>query len=521
MIQVNDTDVHDFRALIVRQLGLWFDDHRRDFLAEILRERTAANRSGTASGYLRWLGHNAAREEWLVLAELLTVTETYFMRGAEHFQAVVETVLPARLQQTDLPRRLRLLSAGCASGEEAYSLAIAIREHAGGLEGWPVEIIGVDINRGALAKARGGRYTAWSLRETPPEIRDMYFTIVQQEFVLDRRILAWAAFQERNLAEPNEDFWQRDTFDIVFCRNLLMYLAPEAAAALVARIQRTLSPGGVLFLGHAETLRGLSHAFHLRRSHGAFYYQLREEGESPVLVPVASTGAWDEARSPDRVVSVPAAASMSAAETPWMEAIGRASAKIATLAAETENPVPSPEVPLPVTTQAQQNGELDRVLDLHRQERFADALAHLQGLPATGRPDADMQLLQAALLVNCGRLAEAEALCLHLLGRDELNAGAHYVLALCREHAGALAAAEEHDEVAAYLDPAFAMPRFHLGRICRRRGRDSEALGHFEAALTLLVKEDSVRLLLFGGGFTRQALLQVCRGEIRGLGGAA
>src|SRR3972149_7700251 len=120
MIQVNDTDVHDFRALIVRQLGLWFDDHRRDFLAEIMRERTAANRSGTASDYLRWLGHNAAREEWLVLAELLTVTETYFMRGAEHFQAVVETVLPARLQRTDLPRRLRLLSAGFASGEAAH-----------------------------------------------------------------------------------------------------------------------------------------------------------------------------------------------------------------------------------------------------------------------------------------------------------------------------------------------------------------------------------------------------------------
>jgi len=160
---------------------------------------------------------------------------------------------------------------------------------------------------------------------------------------------------------------------------------------------------------------------------------------------------------------------------------------------------------------------INRVLDLHQQERFTEALAHLQGLASETGTDADLQVLQAMLLVNCGRLSEAEALCRPLLGSDELNAGVHFVAALCREHAGDPAAAEEHDAAAAYLDPSFAMPHFHLGRLCQRLGRASEALAHFEAALALLVKEDPVRLLLFGGGFSRETLVQACRAEIERL----
>lgn len=494
----------EFRSLVARRLGLWFDDHRQDFLADLLRERTVIS-GGDPAAYLQILAGPGSRDEWQTLACLLTVTETYFLRGGDHFRAFVETVLPECLQQQTTMRPLRLLSAGCASGEEAYSLAIFLREHSAALNGRPAEIIGVDINRHMLAKARAGRYSEWSLRETPLEIREKYFRNVRSEFVLDENIVAMASFHERNLAEPNDDLWQPGAFDAVFCRNVVMYFVPETAAALVARIQRALAPGGYLFLGHAETLRGLSQAFHLRRNHGTFYYQLRgDEREAPR----PAIAAAPTAETPPPLATVEPAAA-----TSWFEEIGRASARIATLAAAT----PPPPAPAGAAARAQRAGEINRVLDLHRQERFADALAHLQGLPAGVAPDADLQVLHAVLLVNCGRLAEAEALCRPLLGRDDLNAGAHYVAALCREHAGDLAAVEEHDAAAAYLDPSFAMPRFHLGLLCKRVGREPEALAHFDAALALLVKEDPVRLLLFGGGFSRETLVQACRGEIQRL----
>jgi chemotaxis protein methyltransferase CheR len=103
---------------------------------------------------------------------------------------------------------------------------------------------------------------------------------------------------------------------------------------------------------------------------------------------------------------------------------------------------------------------------------------------------------------------------------DELNAGAHYLLALCLEHEGNRPKATEHDQSAAYLDPAFAMPRLHLGLLAKRSGELDVAMRELERALILLAREDSSRILLFGGGFSRDALVELCRRELRTCGGA-
>jgi len=384
-------------------------------------------------------------------------------------------------------------------------MALLLRERAARFGEWPVEIYGVDINRDVLAKARAARYSAWSLRETSPQIREKYFRGTRSEFVLDKAIAGAVVFEERNLAEPLEEFWQGGRFDVVFCRNVLMYFQPEMAAGIVARIERSLAPGGFLFLGHAETLRGLSNAFHLRWQHETFFYQKREGGAGDgtawfgladqKIFPGAASGSGHEVAP-----SIPT----------WIEEIDRASARIAHLAESTSKPAAAANQLSAMLNDA----AINRVLDLQRQERFAEALTQLQELPSAATADADLQVLRAMLLVNCGRVAEAEALCLPLLGRDELNAGARYIAALCREYVGDLAAAEIHGAAAAYLDPTFAMARFHLGLICKRTGRPVEAQGYFETARALLLKEDPVRLLVFGGGFSRDALMQVCQGEI-------
>jgi chemotaxis protein methyltransferase CheR len=123
------------------------------------------------------------------------------------------------------------------------------------------------------------------------------------------------------------------------------------------------------------------------------------------------------------------------------------------------------------------------------------------------------------LQTHAGRLAEAEAACRDLLAQDELNAGAHYLLALCREGLGDRAGAVEHDQVAVYLDPGFAMPHLHLGILARRVGEKATARRELARALALLAGEDSARLLLFGAGFSREALGALCRAEIVGCGG--
>jgi chemotaxis protein methyltransferase CheR len=125
------------------------------------------------------------------------------------------------------------------------------------------------------------------------------------------------------------------------------------------------------------------------------------------------------------------------------------------------------------------------------------------------------------LLTNSGHLPEAERVCAQMLSADELHAGAHYLMALCRESAGDTGAAIEHGQAAAYLDATFAMPHLHLGLLARRAGDLPLARSELSRALGLLAREEAARILLFGGGFGREALAALCRSELRASGGVA
>src|SRR5205823_5390392 len=134
-------------------------------------------------------------------------------------------------------------------------------------------------------------------------------------------------------------------------------------------------------------------------------------------------------------------------------------------------------------------------------------------LPPEPKADPDAQLLLAALLTNRGDLSEAEKVCLRLLELDEMNAGAHYLMALCRDQGGDQQSAREHDQSAIYLDPVFAMPHLHLGLVAKRSGDAEIARQELSQAMALLQREDASRILLFGGGFSREALSEFCRTE--------
>ena len=158
-------------------------------------------------------------------------------------------------------------------------------------------------------------------------------------------------------------------------------------------------------------------------------------------------------------------------------------------------------------------------IQLLREERFAEALDLVGRLPAVSARDPAVLLLRAVLLTHSGRLADAERAGNEILTVDELNAGAHHLLALCREGAGDRQGAVDHDQIAVHLDPAFAMPRLHLGLMARRAGDGETARRELGQALLLLAREDTSRLLLFGGGFGRDALLALCRAELVASGG--
>ena len=147
-------------------------------------------------------------------------------------------------------------------------------------------------------------------------------------------------------------------------------------------------------------------------------------------------------------------------------------------------------------------------------EQFAEALALLESGPRAAREAEGMRLLRARMLTNLGRHAEAADECRLLLAVDDLNVGAHYLLGLCREQAGELAEAAEQMRTASYLDPGFPMAHLHRGLLARRRGDREAAAESFRLALNAFANENPERLQLFGGGFSRAGLRQLCLSEL-------
>ncbi|MET0792356.1 MAG: CheR family methyltransferase, partial [Polyangiaceae bacterium] len=267
---LSSNDVDRFRAAIARRMGLWFDDQKLESLANVLERRLQAL-GQPASSYLASLETQTGLvSELREIAQELTVGETYFFRHNDQFRAFAEVALPARVEARAAVRQLRLLSAGCSSGEEAYTLSMLTRERAADPR-WDIAIHAVDLNPKALERARQARYSSWALRETPEHAQRQHFTLEGRDYLLSKAIRESVRFEEGNLVA--DDSWVPESFDVIFCRNVLMYFTPDNAQRVVARFARALAPGGVLFLGHAENLRGLSQDFDLRHTHGTFYYQ--------------------------------------------------------------------------------------------------------------------------------------------------------------------------------------------------------------------------------------------------------
>lgn len=523
-VKLEPAHIEGFRAIIMRRLGLRFDDSKLQELADVLSARMSATSTHDADFYLSVLASSS--EELRSVVARLTVPETYFFRIPDHFSAFSEIVLPQRLSAQIGARQLRVLSAGCATGEEAYSIAILLRERVD-LRTCAVTIRGVDINPEVILKARQAHYSKWALRETPPEAMGRYFRANGREFQLDDSIRGMVQFEEGNLADSSASFWRANAYDAVFLRNVVMYFSPQALKEVVERVADSLAPGGYLFLGPAETLRGVSQRFHLCHTHGTFYYQVRPCGSDAAtqlapraFVPAPAPPVQEQSAKAETPVAEPG--------RDWLRTIQQASERIEYLARNPAAPQKATQLShragagvtrnLPKLKHA--SPDVSTALDLLQRERFAEALDALQPLPTQSAADPDVQLLRAVLLANSGDLSRAEQACKLLLADDELNAGAHYVMALCREHEGDRHAAEEHDQAAMYLDPSFAMPHLHLGLLAKRASDWDMARQELHQASLLLVREDASRILLFGGGFSRETLTELCRRELQACGGA-
>ena len=540
-------EVNDFGSAVTQRLGHFQDVARAADLAAVLRLRMRLTGSTRYRTYRDLLAQAA---EWEALAPLLTVPETYFFRMPTHFDALADAVLPALIEQRRGSRSLRLLSAGCATGEEPYSLRILLNERFPELADWDVSITGVDLSLDSLERAKTGVYSEWSLRATSASRRTANFVREDKRFRLQPGARAGVVFHRENLLAPPPD--NEKKYDIIFCRNVLIYFTDHAMRAAIARLTQRLVAGGTLFLGPAESLRGISDDFELCRAREVFFYRLRsleERSAGGASRPASRVSAWE--RRPARNATLTAGGSpvasdciSAAPEGAWYTTIDQSWQRLAALVPGRPDPLSSvpaarssPRMPAtmqdalspsaiaaaavlrPLAEAADGEAEAS-FFALVAAERFAQALDLLETMQAPGRAAAiDARgLLRASMLTNLGRYPEAEAECKLLLTAYQNDAGAHFLLGLCREQEGAFAEAAEQMARTIALDPSFSMAHLHRGLIARREGNLVAARSAFTLALGAMEHEESRRLTLFGGGLSRASLQQLCRRELERMG---
>lgn len=252
--------------------GLRFDTRQQPLLHYAAQQRMQALNIADAGAYIDET--EKSHTEWQHLTETVAIHESAFYRHAGQFRALSEIVLPQVIQAQRHDQRLRLWSAACSTGEEPYSLAIAVAEQQ--LEpSWQVEILATDISRAALKRARAGVFPARRLRNLSLPLLSRYFTQVDEDhYRVNDRLRQMVTFRQVNLARlPDHGTAPTGERNIVFFENVLIYLTRDAAQHAVDYIRRAIVPGGYLFLGYAETLWGMTKGFKFISFGDAFAYQ--------------------------------------------------------------------------------------------------------------------------------------------------------------------------------------------------------------------------------------------------------
>lgn len=250
-----------FRTLIYDTCGIDFQPDKSFLLENRLRKRMQQCGIPTYIKYYYYLTNGlSGSQELITLVDSITINETNFFRNRPQFDLLETLILPELIAKKKQggDKRLRIWSAGCSSGQEPYSIAITLLENIAFVDLWDIKILASDISLSILEVAEAGRYLEPQLRGLEQHHQDKYFLKNSNgEYIINERVKKLVTFDYHNLKHDNG----LRGFDIIFCRNVMIYFDQAGCSSLVSRFASSLTLGGYLFIGHAETLKGLSTRF--------------------------------------------------------------------------------------------------------------------------------------------------------------------------------------------------------------------------------------------------------------------
>jgi chemotaxis protein methyltransferase CheR len=271
----------DFRLIkefIAETFGLVLDEGKENYLALKLLPRIEELRLSTFVEYYSYLKFSPhSEEEHLKFISLITNNETYFFREEAQLKVFADTILPA-LKERKLKsgnRTIRIISAGCSTGEEVYTLAMLILESGSFVWDWDVKIVGIDVDRQAIETAKTGVYSGRAFHSTTDYYRERYFTKGEHGLKVRDFLRRLTSFVQGNLLCFDRALAELNV-DIIFCRNVLIYFNDDTIRRIVESFERVLASDGFLFLGHSESLSRITSRYLPLRFTGAIVYRLKE-----------------------------------------------------------------------------------------------------------------------------------------------------------------------------------------------------------------------------------------------------
>ena len=499
-------DIGPFKSLIEERCGLTFrTDTDRD-LEKALAMRREATGASTLKDYLYKVWNSEG--EFLNLVDLLTINETYFWREPEHFRILVKRILPALLESRLQGCKVRLLSAGCSTGEEAYSMAMAVLEEFGKEAAESVMIAGFDIDSKALTTAKQGVYGKRSFRGFDEGLLEKYFEPAGQgRYRVNDEVRGCVDFYRQNLVAATYPEYL-GAMDVIFYRNVSIYFASKTQSDILRRLSTLLSEDGYLIVSSAETFFHNVGIMTLTEMDKAFLYRKQ--------VPLD----MDDRRSlTGEMRRKPRAPAPAQAPAPTKAS---ASASVAPGALPGRSPGRSParaqartqaQVKEPVRESAKRV-DFDHAMALAREKDYGGALEAVTKYLVAEPDFIKGHTLKVALLLNLKRIGEARAACESIFSIDKW----------CLEGfllSGLAALAEDDGEAAGkcfkeavYVDPACWLAHFHLAELYNGRGASERALREYKVVVKLLGDgngDATHGLTYFPLSFSTGQLLHLCR----------
>lgn len=408
------------KSRIIERTGHFYYQDKDDLLWERVRKRLRVTGLDDSTQYLALLEDAiSGPAEWTRLEAEITIGETFFFRYAEQFTALRDTILPEIIARKQHDKRLRIWSAGCATGAEPYSLAILVSEMLGDTrEHWRTSIIGTDINESFLDAARQARFGKWALRSLKADERDRYFLpATTEQWQLRPEFRSLVRFERHNLLSllDKTSPLQFSDFDLILCRNVLIYFHQDTVLQVVGALRDCLTDEGWMLLGHAEPNPSFATMMQALSLPGTVAYR-RGSSELPAL-PTSS--------------SSPPPSNLPETWAPLLPPVPK--------------PAPPPKKSPPPRPAPQPRPS------------------------ASVKPDSVLDQIRA--LANSGSVQAADDLCRQALAEHPLNAALHFYQGIVAQALRRPLDAEKSFLKGIYLDKSFAMAHYHLGLLLLSEGQ--------------------------------------------------